>query len=183
MTDPLIFSSYFLLFLSLAGSVLHTFMHAFGAPTWQKGLNYYLNNRFNNFANSDHLYEALQWALNEDYPTSTPNVSAIMRSWEYQAGFPLITVTRNDTHVTISQERFLYGDDESSSLWYVPLNYYTGINKDTSNTRPLMWMNPMKEMSIARNSLPLSWSESEWAIFNTKQVRIKIIEMIGIVRK
>jgi aminopeptidase N len=171
MTDPLIFLLHLLLFLNIAGSVLHTFLHAFGASTWRKGLNYYLNNRFNNFANSDHLYEGLQLAVSEDYPTSTPNVTAIMRSWEYQGGFPLINVARNETHVTISQERFLYGDDVSNSLWYVPINYYTGTNRDTINTTPLMWLSPVKETSIALNSLPMSWSTNEWAVFNTKQVK------------
>lgn len=171
MTDPLIFLPHLSLFFCIAGSVLHTFLHAFGASTWRKGLNYYLNNRFNNFANSNHLYEGLQLAVNEDYPTSTPNVTSVMRSWEYQAGFPLITVSRNDTHVSISQERFLYGDDESNNLWYVPINYYTGVNRDTSETKPLMWLSPVKETNIVLSSLPLTWGQSEWAIFNTKQVK------------
>lgn len=134
-------------------------------------MNYYLNNRFNNFANSDHLYEGLQLAVREDYPTSTPNVTTIMRSWEYQGGFPLITISQNATHVTINQERFLYGNDESTNLWYVPINYYTGVNRDTSNTKSLFWLNPVRETTFARSSLPVSWGQYEWAIFNTKQVR------------
>lgn len=92
-----------------------------------------------------------------------------MRSWEYQAGFPLITVTRNDSHVTISQERFLYGSDGSDSVWYVPINYYTASSRDTSETTPSIWLNPVKNTVIAQNSLAVSWGQNEWAIFNTKQ--------------
>lgn len=133
-------------------------------------MNYYLNNRFNNFANSDHLYEALQRAVNEDNPTSTPNVTAIMRSWEYQAGFPLITVARNETHVIINQERFLYGSDESENLWHVPINYYTSSSRDTSETTPAFWLAPIESTHIAIGSLPVAWGTNDWVVFNTKQV-------------
>lgn len=136
-------------------------------------MNYYLNNRFNNFANSDHLYEGLQRAVDEDYTDVHINVSTVMRSWEYQAGFPLITVTRNETHVTMSQERFLYGSDVSSNLWNVPINYYTKGNSDSSATVASLWLSTASA-TIPQGSLVKSWSFNDWVIFNTKQVNFQL---------
>jgi aminopeptidase N len=156
---------------SLAGSVLHTFLHTFGAETWRKGLNYYLINRFNKFANSDHLYEGLQRAVNEDSPSSPVNVGMVMRSWELQSGFPLISVSRNASHVTINQERFFYIDYESQNLWHVPISYYTASTPDFTKTTPDLWSNT-RSFSWSIDLFPKIKQEDDWIILNTQQVRI-----------
>lgn len=152
-------------------------MHAFGAETWRKGLNYYLNNRYDKYANSDHLYEGLQTAVNEDTPSaSTPvNVGMVMRSWETQGGFPLISVSRNASHVTISQERFLYNNEGSQNIWHVPINYYTASTPDSSKTTPDMWINARtRSFSLNVGELDKIKQEDDWIILNTQQVRITL---------
>jgi aminopeptidase N len=146
-------------------------MHAFGAETWRKGLNYYLHNRYNNYSNSDHLYEGLQQAVNEDSPSSPVNVGMVMQSWEHQAGFPLISVSRNASHVTISQDRFFYANYGSENLWHVPINYYTASTPDSTKTTPDVWLNAR---SFSWNNGELSKIErnDDWIIVNTQQVNI-----------
>jgi aminopeptidase N len=155
----------------LAGSVLHTFLHAFGANIWQKGLSYYLNDRFNNYATSEHLYQGLQRAVNESSPGSFINVANMMGSWEHQAGFPLIYVTRNTSHVTISQERFFYSEENTSeNLWYVPLSYYTASTPDSSQTFANTWIDRRASVTFNVPALPKIRQEDDWIIFNTQQV-------------
>lgn len=152
---------------------MYTFLHAFGDSTWKKGLNYYLTNRINNFASSDDLYEALQRAVNEDYPASTPNVAEIMKTWEHQGGFPLITVSRNDSRVTISQERFFYGSDVSDSLWHVPISYYTSSTPNASKTTADFWISNSQSTTLTTVVLDKIKDANDWIIFNTQQVRFK----------
>jgi aminopeptidase N len=150
---------------------LHTFLHAIGAETWRKGLNYYLNNRFNNYSNSDHLYEGLQQAVDEDSPSSPVNVGMVMRSWELQAGFPLITVSRNASHVVLTQERFLYDNSGSDNIWHVPINYYTASTPDSTKTTPDLWLNA-RSLSSPIEVFPKIKQNNDWIIFNTQQVKI-----------
>lgn len=158
---------------------MHTFLHAFGADIWQKGLNYYLTDRYNNYATSEHLYAGIQKAVYEASPSSFLNVSTIMRSWEHQAGFPLIYVTRNATHVTISQERFFYSsEDVSESLWHVPLSYYTASTPDSSETFANTWIDARESVTFLVTALPKIRAENDWIIFNTQQVRIMLISLI-----
>lgn len=136
-------------------------------------MNYYLTNRINNFASSDDLYEALQRAVNEDYPASTPNVAEIMKTWEHQGGFPLITVSRNDSRVTISQERFFYGSDVSDSLWHVPISYYTSSTPNASKTTADFWISNSQSTTLTTVVLDKIKDANDWIIFNTQQVRFK----------
>lgn len=152
---------------------MYTFLHALGDSTWKKGLNYYLTNRANKFASSDDLYEALQLAVNEDYPASSPNVAEMMKTWENQGGFPLITVSRNDSQVTISQERFFYGSDVSDSLWHVPISYYTSSSPNTSKTTADFWISNSQTTTLTTDVLEKIKDANDWIIFNTQQVCLK----------
>lgn len=135
-------------------------------------MNYYLNDRINNFANSDHLYEALQRAVNEDFFATSATIQEIMRTWEYQAGFPLITVKREGSNFTISQKRFLYTDTSNTNLWHVPITYYTASTPDSSNTKAEFWLLPTPNTVLeAPNSLYKVKAENDWIILNTQQVR------------
>uniref|UniRef100_A0A671RJY7 Aminopeptidase n=1 Tax=Sinocyclocheilus anshuiensis TaxID=1608454 RepID=A0A671RJY7_9TELE len=54
------------------------------------------------------------------------SVSEMMNTWTVHKGFPLVTVKRNGTQVTLTQEHFLLNAENStddSSLWHIPLTY------------------------------------------------------------
>ncbi|TRY95869.1 hypothetical protein DNTS_021398 [Danionella cerebrum] len=54
------------------------------------------------------------------------NITEMMNSWTVHKGFPLVTVKRSGTRVTLSQEHFLLNAENStdySSLWHIPLTY------------------------------------------------------------
>ena len=144
------------------------FMNAYTDPTWRKGLFYFLNDRAYNFYNADHLYAGLQKAVDEDFSINTPNVTAIMRSWEMQAGFPLITVRRLDNEISFYQERFFYGDEVSENIYWIPVNYATASSPNFAVTAPDFWMST-RTARIELQSAPKPWAANDWIIVNLQQ--------------
>lgn len=142
---------------------------ALGVPTWTKGLRNYLTANQYQSASSDDLYTGLQLAVNEDVLTNPPNVATIMRSWENQAGYPVITVSRNGNQLTLTQDRFFYTEDTSSSLWWVPINYVVGSNPDFSDTKPDLWMAGEKTVSISSVTAPKPWTNNDWIVVNIQE--------------
>lgn len=69
----------------------------------------------------------------------------VMDTWTRQAGFPMVSVTRNGTKLTLSQHRFLADPNAEYSLdsspykykWEIPITYITSEN----NTVHKLWLN------------------------------------------
>ncbi|XP_075267192.1 endoplasmic reticulum aminopeptidase 1 [Opisthocomus hoazin] len=58
----------------------------------------------------------------------TFDVRAMMDTWTLQKGFPLVTVTVRGKNVHLQQDRYVTGEDSTSSmgyLWHIPLTYIT----------------------------------------------------------
>lgn len=141
---------------------------ALGVSTFTKGLRYYLNTNEYQSASSDDLYESLQLAVNEDYPTSPPSVSTVMKTWENQAGYPVITVSRDEGRLTLTQERFFYTEETSTSLWWVPINYVVGSNPNFDDTKPDLWIPGVKTQTIESNSQK-PFTNDDWIIVNIQE--------------
>lgn len=74
-----------------------------------------------------------------------------MNTWIQQMGFPLVTIIREDSTITVTQKRFLASPREYEVnisqpkspfdyKWYIPLNCYT--DKDDPLESPMeVWMN------------------------------------------
>lgn len=143
---------------------------ALGVPTWTKGLRNYLTTKQYLSASSDDLYAGLQTAVDEDYlEGSRPNVATIMGSWENQAGYPLITVSRNGNQLTFQQERFFYTEATSTNRWWVPINYVVGSKpEDFDNTSPDLWMEPVASLTITSTETK-PWTNDDWIIVNVQE--------------
>ena len=93
--------------------MLETFV---GVKEFQGGIHdYLLNAQFGN-ATSEDLWRAI--GAKTKYP-----VPGIMKTWVFQAGFPVVSVKHNGDKIEFSQERFLSAADQmpGSTLWDVPL--------------------------------------------------------------
>lgn len=154
----------------LAGSVLKMFQHAFGDETWSKGLRNYLVTRQFNFSTPDHLYEGLQVAVDEDFSTDLPNVATVMKSWEEQSGFPLVTVSRIGDQLSFTQNCFSYAEGTSASLWWIPINYVVGLSPDFSDTKATMWLPGTASTTVQSGiNAPKPFTVDDWIIVNPQQ--------------
>lgn len=94
------------------------FQNVLGESTWARGLHHYLSEMALTSANSSHLYHGLQKAIDEE-GTGNIDIAKFMGSWETQGGYPVVHVEWNNDELTLTQERFLYSGEKSTSLWYV----------------------------------------------------------------
>ncbi|XP_070558840.1 aminopeptidase N-like [Ptychodera flava] len=111
------------------GGCLNMMMMSFlGNLTLSTGLKTYLNRHEFEPAFSEDLFTALTEA---DATHLETDVNTVMDTWVRQAGYPVITVTRNGDNVHAEQQHFLqYPYDEPDDkhedlgyLWYVPLTW------------------------------------------------------------
>ncbi|KAK9974347.1 hypothetical protein ABG768_022449 [Culter alburnus] len=88
---------------------------------FRKGVIEYLQKYNRSNTESEDLWNSLSQVSKQNV-----NVSEMMHTWTVRKGFPLVTVKRNGTQVTLSQEHFLLNAENStdnSSLWHIPLTY------------------------------------------------------------
>ena len=110
------------------GSILMQIQGYIGEENFQKGLQHYLKTYEYGCASSHHLWESFE-------TVSQQPISAMMKSWIEQPGFPIITVNRRGNQLVLSQQRFTYLPNNSEQKWLVPLTI--SLFSKTGATRQL----------------------------------------------
>lgn len=119
-----------------------------GDVAFQAGLTAYLKKfAYSNAVQDDlwaimteygHLHEALPFDL---------DIKTVMDTWTVQAGYPVVTVLRNGSDVTITQQRYMLPETNltDDSRWHVPITFET-------QTKPrgaaVVWLNKMDNITI-----------------------------------
>jgi aminopeptidase N len=144
------------------------FDHALGKDVWQKGMQKYMRMKSLSYATPNDLHMAMQEAINE---TKKPkymkiNVSKAMLSWETQAGYPIIHVSRKKSGIlSFEQKQFIPDENETNEkIWQIPISYYSSKSPSFESTLPQIWM---KTNIITPLISPMN--ESDWIIVNTQQ--------------
>lgn len=135
------------------GSVLRMYMEAMGIPTFLKGLNYYLSEMYYQAATPDDLHRNLQKAYDEDYPELNILWGESMETWEDQAGYPNIHVSKSSGQFTLTQSRVGGGDE----IYSIPVSYTTKTEGDFETTLVKHWM---------RTSSSIITTPADWIILN-----------------
>lgn len=117
------------------GAVLRMVEQYLGPSVFREGVGRYLaDHRFGN-AETDDLWRALGEASRE-------NIPAVMDGWIFRPGYPLVTVTTDDSGnaLCFSQRRFTYlgNGSEASELWQVPINFTVRVKGDVQSRRLLL---------------------------------------------
>ncbi|KAL5018116.1 hypothetical protein ScPMuIL_003838 [Solemya velum] len=148
---------------SKGSAVIRMLEVTMGHNTFFEGVKKYLDKyRFSN-AKTDDL-----WA---ELGTVTPSlpVKSMMDTWTRQMGFPYIKIYAKNRMIIAEQHRFLaqssmsYNDSESPFRykWYVPLNYITSTNNETSQIE-WMYLNNTQFSS----SMDFEATDDAWIKFN-----------------
>uniref|UniRef100_A0AAZ3R4K0 Aminopeptidase n=1 Tax=Oncorhynchus tshawytscha TaxID=74940 RepID=A0AAZ3R4K0_ONCTS len=110
--------------------VLHMLRHYLTDQVFQSGIVRYLRRYSYSNAHNQDLWDSLANHL---------DLTSMMNTWTLQTGVPLVTVTRQGSHLLLKQERFLrtaHPSDPTWFLWHIPLTYRTDTS--TSIHRHLM---------------------------------------------
>ncbi|XP_031337247.1 aminopeptidase N-like [Photinus pyralis] len=155
-----------------AGSVIRMLSHVVTEDVFRVALKNYLKKYSYEAVVPSNLYDSFQKVLEEKNLTQLMNnvdVKTVMTSWDSQAGYPLLTVTRNyeTGEISLFQKRFFAEEPIASdaSKWYIPINYVTegGLNDDSyANTTATIWL---KEDTGKLANMP----KEGWILFNKQQ--------------
>lgn len=120
--------------------------------------------------NSTHLIDAFETVMVAQGKTDF-NFETAFRTWELQAGYPVINITFGGFArgvFTIRQERFLTKQNSISdtNTWYIPLNYVIESNPNFENTSFTDYFDSGNTMTL---DAPFQHNASQWYIFNVQQ--------------
>src|SRR3546814_6316172 len=96
-----------------------------GEDAFRDGISRYLQtHQFGNTETSD-LWDALEAETGEP-------VRAMMDSWIFQGGFPLVSASQRDGALHMSQRRFRFLDpgDQEATRWHVPVVVRSGAGTE-----------------------------------------------------
>ena len=136
-------------------SVLWMFREALTPETFTKGVRYYLTAMSFSAATPDDLHREFQKAFDEDFPGNGVDLDTAMRTWEDQAGFPVVHVAKSGQTFTLTQQRFEGGDE----IYTIPISYTTKSQADFNKKSPKLWM---KKKTAVINADP----SDSWVIVN-----------------
>ncbi|XP_077977826.1 aminopeptidase N-like [Glandiceps talaboti] len=122
------------------GSMMLMMMISFlGKDVFDAGIDKYLRDKEYGNAIKDDLFHYLTEA---DVAVGDNNVKEIMDPWLLQAGYPVVTVTRQNNQVTAQQERFLLDPNDKPLIsgqypnlgpWSIPVTYLHSNDPFTSS--------------------------------------------------
>jgi puromycin-sensitive aminopeptidase len=115
-----------------------------GEDAFREGIHRYLQtHQFGNTETGD-LWDALEAVTGEP-------VRAMMDSWIFQGGFPLVTASRRDGHLDLAQQPFRFtepdgvvdGDGADGARWHVPV-----VVRSTGRTERIVLDGPSASLSL-----------------------------------
>ncbi len=133
-------------------SVLRMLEQYLGAEAFRDGIRLYLKRHQYGNAETTDLWDALEDATREP-------VRALMDSWIFQPGFPLISVDKLARGLLLTQETFRYLSDASdeSRIWHVPILLRIGSKSGVVN-RTLLLTDKQERVQVA--------DDVEWVVVN-----------------
>lgn len=145
--------------------------HMFGIEIFRKSLHDYIAARSFNTTNPTQLYDSFQRRVTNAKLKLPSTVNNIMETWTNEAGYPLVTVTRDPSNASIalSQKHFLQDAEYRGLPWpgkYIPITVATSINANFTDTMPDFWMVP----KINSTRRPIAGMTNDtWIIVNKQE--------------
>jgi aminopeptidase N len=153
-----------------SASVLRMFNHIIGDSSFKEALNLYLvRNQYRGTVSQD-LMDAFTTTLLKR--NSNFDFEHAFRTWELQAGVPVINVHFNASieSFQVTQERFFENknmNEHDHSSWYIPLNFATESFPNFDDTRFTHFFvddEPMWNIFVPQHTA------GQWYVFNKQQI-------------
>ena len=129
------------------GSILRQVEGYIGEGDFKRGLRHYLKEHKYDCASSHHLWESLEAA-------SEKPVTAVMKTWIEQPGYPLLEVERHGGTLMVTQKRFTYLPDPSSGeqRWLIPVSVRVFNADGSSHVLSKLTQDATLELEIGLNA-------------------------------
>ena len=145
--------------------ILRMLKDAITEEVFIQGVKYYLDEMQFKSASPDDLFAGIQKAYDEAFPGTDINISELMQTWTNLPGIPIVTVSRSDNGLLLTQEGLGTSNDD---LFSIPINFATASNKNFDDVKAEFWMTT-KEHEITRENTGKTWTDDDWIIFNLRE--------------
>jgi len=154
------------------GSILRQIQGYIGDDNFKMGLRNYLRAHQYGCAASHHLWQSFETVAQQP-------ISAMMKSWIEQPGFPLITVRREDHRLVLTQRRFTYLPNHSDQKWCVPITI--GLFSKTGTTRRLTALLDDIEqvIDIDEDTVAYKVNDRQTGFYRVKYSDVKNLDELG----
>jgi aminopeptidase N len=132
-TAPIIYSK--------GGSILRQIEGYIGADNFQQGLQSYLKSHAYANTASHHLWDCFE-------KVSRQPVSAMMKSWVEQPGFPVISAQKKADKLELAQRRFTCLPNDSAQTWRVPVTVAFYSSKRPTERLTILMDGAKREIEI-----------------------------------
>jgi len=132
-------------------SVLRMLEQYLGADAFRDGIRLYLRRHAYANAETTDLWDALEESTRQP-------VRALMDTWIFQAGYPLINVEKQGTGLLLTQSifRYLQDDDLPDRKWHVPVFLRAGAKEGIVN----------KTLLLTEREQRVGVADVDWAVVN-----------------
>jgi tricorn protease interacting factor F2/3 len=163
-TAPIIYSK--------GGSVLRQVQGYIGDDNFRKGLRHYLKTYAYGCAASHHLWQSFE-------NVSQQPISAMMKSWIEQPGFPVVTVGRRDSRLVLNQKRFTYLPNDSDQKWLVPVTVSL-FGADGATRRLSVLLDDFEQViDIDKDTVAYKVNDRQTGFFRVKYTDEKNLDELG----
>ena len=107
------------------GSILRMLEQYLGAERFRAGVSHYLRKHSHGNTETSDLWDAIEEIVSNDGGEVVP-VRALMDSFIWQPGFPLVAARRDGDDLVLAQCRFTFDNDPDATLWTVPVHVRNG---------------------------------------------------------
>ncbi|CAG9134640.1 unnamed protein product [Plutella xylostella] len=151
-------------------AILRMMNHFLTDDVFNNGITDYLNAKKYGDAEQGDLWSALTNAARKRGMFDA-DVAVVMDSWTLQTGFPVLNIVRDyeTNRVTFSQERFVLINNtvvgERSPVWWIPVSYTTGREKNFTSTVPKLWLRGQRTIAVTNITI----DANDWLIANIQQ--------------
>lgn len=109
----------------------------------------------------------------ESFNLQTFDFDAAFRSWELQAGYPIITVSYNEQsrQFSVVQQRYFTNKAQATnepSSWYIPLNFATPSASNFEDTTFSHYF--VNNQDVFMIDVPAQFNAGDWFVFNKQQL-------------
>ncbi|XP_043064341.1 aminopeptidase Q [Drosophila ficusphila] len=148
-----------------ASSLIYMVNSFLGNVSFYDGLQRHLWQNSFTTSNPENFWRSLQLASErESFLGKNWDVRTIMNTWILQRGYPLITVTRKDGKIILSQSNAL--NKSSTDLWWIPLTYVIQGEPFPNDLKPSVWLSPLNNHLQLYEMVP----ETHWILLNLQAI-------------
>ncbi|KAK4880864.1 hypothetical protein RN001_004183 [Aquatica leii] len=149
-----------------ASSIIRMMNHIVTEDVFRKSLVLYLNANQYKSTSPVELYQAFDTIIKQQNKTTLlgkHTILEIMKSWDSQAGYPILNVEKTNNKITVQQNRFFTDGSKDDTKWIIPLTYVLeNSTHNFSTTTANEWM--------ANTTVVLDHQSDGWVIFNKQQM-------------